>query len=387
MHNIIQYIENKSFLDVAKVAKGLVYTLSADKLNAFKKDLLAKTDYLQKVALFSESKAECEALAEKTNDLYNIIVIEQKNLFKKTPPPGKKISSDTELISSKNKLQGLKDRKERSAIKQAGIETTEDYKQKSDIIKTEKNTKIVTLGMLKDYEKEKQKEDRIQAVKQRKLTKSEREKVKDIKLYNLSIGDLHKKLEPYSVDLILTDPPYEKQAIPLFKDLSHFAGKVLKPGGSLLVMTGNIYIREWLNNLADCEGVNYHYMLHYIIDGPTPAVIKRKVFESVKPVWWFVKGSYTGEVVNNLIKCPLLQEKSNDYHKWGQSVDGVYAILEKVFAPAGDVVCDPFLGAGSTALASYMKGCRFIGSDIDPECVKITEGRLAKLVDNKIEAS
>ncbi len=37
-----------------------------------------------------------------------------------------------------------------------------------------------------------------------------------------------------SIDLILTDPPYPKEYLPLWKDLSFFASRVLKPSKFLL---------------------------------------------------------------------------------------------------------------------------------------------------------
>lgn len=46
----------------------------------------------------------------------------------------------------------------------------------------------------------------------------------------------------------------------------------------------------------------------------------------------------------------------------------------------GDLVGDPFVGSGTTAVAALKLGRRFRGSDIDPECVELTRARVAREV-------
>ncbi len=52
-------------------------------------------------------------------------------------------------------------------------------------------------------------------------------------------------------------------------------------------------------------------------------------------------------------------------------------IVERHTRP-GQVVCDPFLGGGATAVASQRCGRPFIGGDIDPHWVEVTRARLAE---------
>ena len=47
-----------------------------------------------------------------------------------------------------------------------------------------------------------------------------------------------------SVDVILTDPPYGKEFLPLWASLAPFAVHALKPGGSLLAMSGHLWLPE-----------------------------------------------------------------------------------------------------------------------------------------------
>ncbi|MNT97109.1 Modification methylase DpnIIB [compost metagenome] len=46
-------------------------------------------------------------------------------------------------------------------------------------------------------------------------------------------------------------------------------------------------------------------------------------------------------------------------------------------AEPGFVVCDPFVGSGSAAIAALRRGCRFIGSDISERAVAFATERVA----------
>jgi DNA modification methylase len=50
----------------------------------------------------------------------------------------------------------------------------------------------------------------------------------------------------------------------------------------------------------------------------------------------------------------------------------------RLYTYVGDVVLDPFLGSGSTAVAAARTGRRYVGYDTDPEYVAIAEARIAE---------
>ena len=56
---------------------------------------------------------------------------------------------------------------------------------------------------------------------------------------------------------------------------------------------------------------------------------------------------------------------------WDQSESGVADIVEYLSEP-GDLVVDPAMGGGTTAVACHQLGRRFIGCDIDPDAVRAT---------------
>ena len=58
------------------------------------------------------------------------------------------------------------------------------------------------------------------------------------------------EVPPQSLDVILTDPPYDGQALPLYAALGAFAARCLRPGGSLLVLCGQYFLPEVLAALS-----------------------------------------------------------------------------------------------------------------------------------------
>ena len=48
------------------------------------------------------------------------------------------------------------------------------------------------------------------------------------------------------------------------------------------------------------------------------------------------------------------------------------------YSRPGDLVCDPFCGSGTTAIAALQEGRRFVGSEAKPEHHAIAMRRIAK---------
>jgi site-specific DNA-methyltransferase (adenine-specific) len=59
-------------------------------------------------------------------------------------------------------------------------------------------------------------------------------------------------------------------------------------------------------------------------------------------------------------------------------------VLIRQSSNAGDVVCDPFMGAGSVGIAALRLGRRFLGNDLNPDAVRIAAQRLRELGDGHV---
>jgi len=57
-------------------------------------------------------------------------------------------------------------------------------------------------------------------------------------------------------------------------------------------------------------------------------------------------------------------------------IDLPYRLIQ-LYTFTGDVILDPFMGSGSTAIAALKSDRKFIGYDIDPDYVKLAEERIA----------
>lgn len=52
--------------------------------------------------------------------------------------------------------------------------------------------------------------------------------------------------------------------------------------------------------------------------------------------------------------------------------------LIKLYTYAGDIVLDPFLGSGTTAVAAIKTGRHYVGYDISKEYIELAEARIRK---------
>jgi DNA modification methylase len=69
------------------------------------------------------------------------------------------------------------------------------------------------------------------------------------------------------------------------------------------------------------------------------------------------------------------QEKS--YHDWQQAESEAAYWIDRL-CPADGIVCDPFLGGGTTAAAAEKLGRKWIGFEIDEDSAAICRKRVCK---------
>jgi len=160
-------------------------------------------------------------------------------------------------------------------------------------------------------------------------------------------------------DCIITDPPYPREYLPLYGLLAEKAVDV----PLVAVMCGQTYLPEIMETM--CRHLKYRWTLAYLTPGgKSVQQWPCKVNTFWKPVLIFGEAlEWIGDVCSS---------KTNDndkrFHDWGQSESGMADLVERLTKP-GDLVCDPFAGAGTTAVVSLQLGRRFVGCDIDQACV------------------
>jgi ParB-like chromosome segregation protein Spo0J len=180
-------------------------------------------------------------------------------------------------------------------------------------------------------------------------------------------------IEPGTADAIITDPPYPREFVSLFEDLSALAARVLAPNGVLAVMTGQSHLPAYIDLLG--KHMRYRWCGAYIVQGPRNRVHAARVGTGWKPIL-----IYSQHEANELpfILDDLFDSAGDDkrFHHWGQSESGIAALVERLTRP-GALICDPFLGGGTTAVVAKDLDRRFIGCDLDAGHVATSRERVA----------
>lgn len=187
-------------------------------------------------------------------------------------------------------------------------------------------------------------------------------------------AELPTKVKEGSVDIIITDPPYPKEFLSTYSDLSYTAEKILKPGGLCVAMAGQSWLPEVMQRLG--EHLEYHWLGAYFTPGGSSAQVwPRKVLPRYKPLLIYrKKGEYTGKWFSDVATSPAKnQTDAGEFHKWGQTEAGMRDIVLR-FTEPGDTVCDPFLGSGTTAIC-LEHNRPFIGCDVDTIAVETSKER------------
>jgi len=169
-------------------------------------------------------------------------------------------------------------------------------------------------------------------------------------------------------DAVITDPPYPEEFLPVFTELAI----ACKDIPVVAIMSGQTHLPEVMRRL--CEHLTYRWTIAYLTPGGQSSQNwPAKINTFWKPVLVFGQATdWIGDVARS-------DTNDNDkrFHDWGQSESGMADLIKRLTKPK-QLICDPFLGGGSTAIASLALGRRFVGCDVDAACIKKTRARVMK---------
>ncbi len=238
---------------------------------------------------------------------------------------------------------------------------------------------------------------------------------------NIVQGDsleIMKKIPDNSVDVTFADPPFnlkkkynsynDKHAVEDYlswcKKWLHEMVRITKPTGSIFVHNipkWLIYFGSYLNEVA--------IFRHWIAWDAMGSPLGKTLLPNHYGILYYVKSNdfkfYDIRMLHKRCrKCHyILQDyggKKDQLHKFGPLVSDVWTdihrirhkkrrdehpcqlpihLLERLILMStdeGDIVLDPFMGTGTTAIAAKRLGRKFIGIDVDPEYVEITNKKL-----------
>ncbi len=218
-------------------------------------------------------------------------------------------------------------------------------------------------------------------------------------MINLIHGDCMEVMKPYmgTCDLICTDPPYlltpggsdsgsmggclkpsryknDGNLVPCnitWQQIMEACYNLLKPNTQAYIMSNNRNLKEALQ-----EAENIGFGLHNILVWDKGTVTPNRWYMNGLEFCLFLYKGKTKELndmsMGNLFKAKNI--KGNG-HPTEKPVQLMQRWIEQS-TQENDLVCDPFMGSGTTALASFSSNRKFVGCEIDDTYYELSVKRL-----------
>lgn len=238
-------------------------------------------------------------------------------------------------------------------------------------------------------------------------------KIEDIinKVHQADCLDFMKQMPDKSVDLVLTDPPYFldwKEPIKFNdrKDMFHhkeetlkwdsnedvrlFYSNLLKEFNRIIKETGSIIIfskTEFITYLYE-EGkkndFDYKATMCWHKTNPMIQIRKKNYVSSIEFISWlarkrekieFTFNFLTQNEMHNFIEMPIC----GGNERWEHPTQKPLKLIEKlvkIHSNTNDIIIDPFLGSGTTAVAAKQLKRNFIGIEKEEKYCEISRQRL-----------
>jgi DNA modification methylase len=196
-----------------------------------------------------------------------------------------------------------------------------------------------------------------------------------IRLYHCPFQKLEAvaRIEPNSVNLILTDIPYDGGFVPQVAELGAFAARVLVEGGLFVTYSGQYHLDHVMRALN--EHLTYRWMKCSQIRNDANLVHPYQILSFWKPILIYSKGAWRER--RQWHDVCRAAEKEKEWHDWQQPLEEVERLIQD-FSDPGDLVCDPCGGGFTVASACQRLGDRScVSCDIDEAAVIRGQNRLA----------
>ena len=218
--------------------------------------------------------------------------------------------------------------------------------------------------------------------------------------------DLLDSLPPGAADRILTDPPYTisrstgfaklgERSVARFAvsmDFGHWDHtnidldalsermfRVLRKGGTAVVWY-DLWKVSHLSEAMVRAGFKMLRVLIWHKTNPVPLNMKATYLSNSREIAVAgVKGgkpTFNDQYHNGVYYYPIPRHNGKRIHPTQKPLD-LFTELVEVHSLPGDLVVDPFLGSGTTAVAALESGRNFYGGDIDPHYVKEARRRVS----------
>ena len=161
---------------------------------------------------------------------------------------------------------------------------------------------------------------------------------------------------------------------------------VLRDGGSLIVFNDFKKVSEVIA-IADKVGFEFKDVIVWEKTNPMPRNRDRRYVPSLELMIWFVKKQKKAKWVfnrqNNSYQSPVMRYPSESggafkrYHPTQKPVKLIEEII-KIHSNEGDLVLDPFMGSGTTAISALNTGRYYLGFELDKKYHDILTDRIVE---------
>ena len=225
------------------------------------------------------------------------------------------------------------------------------------------------------------------------------------KIYNEDCIVGMEKIEDGSVDLLLTDPPYNISMKSNFHTMGRtgvdfgewdkgfdqrtwleVALKKVRKGGSVVIFNSWKNIGE-LKEVLEANGFVLKELIQWKKTNPMPRNRDRRFIADYEVAVWAVKpgGKWTFNRLSDTYERPEIvckltpkSEKVNSGHPTQKPVEVMEWLINRL-SNESDLILDPFMGSGSTGVACMNTNRKFIGIELDEKYFNMVKDRLENI--------
>jgi hypothetical protein len=197
----------------------------------------------------------------------------------------------------------------------------------------------------------------------------------DIRLYNCRFQELAENsgIAPGSVQAFILDIPYDEEFLDQLPQLAAMAQQYLAPGGVFVCYVGTMFLNKVFRILDD--HLTFVPPQCSVWTGDANILHKFGIVNHWKPIVVYSKGPWKARKHFSDVSSTDCKQKA--LHPWQQPFEEIQGLVAN-FTEPGDLVVDCVAGSFTTALACRNLGRRFVGCDIDEQCVLQGYKRLAE---------
>jgi len=226
------------------------------------------------------------------------------------------------------------------------------------------------------------------------------------KVFNEDCLELLKRIKDNSIDLIVTDPPYQientnaggssKLSKSIQKMNDQIKNKNLVNGFNIEILDQLVRINKNINMYFFCNKAQIPMYLEYFVNnlgcsfdlikwvkGNATPLFNNKYLSDTEYGVYVRKNGYCNP--SNYEDASTLFQESiniNDKNKYKHPTIKPLELIRRLIrnsSKTNEIIVDPFIGSGTTAVACILENRKYIGCEIDQDFFRISQERIKEV--------